>query len=116
HAAIHDIFAREGEPAFRGRERAALTALEPELADGAVIATGGGTATDPELRSWMSRRGTVIWLDATLEDIEKRVVRDGSRPLFGENAELERLYRARRPAYESFGQRVDTSGRTLEEV
>ena len=116
NAPIHEIFAREGEPAFRGRERAALTALEPALADGAVIATGGGTAMDPELRSWMSRRGAVIWLDAALEDIEKRVIRDGSRPLFGDSAGLERLYRARCPAYESFGLRVDTRGRTLEEV
>jgi shikimate kinase len=116
NAPIHEIFAREGEPAFRGREHAALTALEPELADGAVVATGGGTATDAELRRWMLQRGAVIWLDATLEDIEKRVVRDGSRPLFGERTALERLYSARRPAYESFGQRLDTSGRTLDQV
>jgi shikimate kinase len=115
-APVSEIFACEGERGFRARERVALIALEPELAAGAVVATGGGTSSDAELRSWMSGRGRVIWLDTTLDEIEKRVVSDGSRPLFGDHTALEQLYDARRPGYERSLHRIDTTGHTLEEV
>ena len=115
-AAVSRIFSLEGEPAFRARERAALIALAPELSAGAVIATGGGTTSDPDLGAWMSKRGTLIWLDARLEEIDNRVVSDGSRPLFGDRAARERLYEDRRPGYERSHHRIDTTGRTLDEV
>jgi hypothetical protein len=44
------------------------------------------------------------------------VVSDGSRPLFGDRAARERLYEDRRPGYERSHHRIDTTGRTLDEV
>jgi shikimate kinase len=107
--AVHAIFAHEGEPAFRAHERAALRELESTLHLGAVIATGGGTFADPDLRAWMLARGACVWLDATLEAIELRVERDGSRPLFGDRPALERLYAERRTAYAEAPLQLDTS-------
>ena len=67
---IPELFATEGETAFRARERAAVAALdEPDTSDGLarVIATGGGTVVDPRNR-WRLYRGRVpIWLDLAPE-------------------------------------------------
>jgi shikimate kinase len=111
---VHAIFAHEGEPAFRAHERAALRELESTLRHGAVIATGGGTFADPDLRAWMLARGTCVWLDATLDAIELRVARDGSRPLFRDRAGLERLHAERRAAYAEAPMRLDTSATETE--
>ena len=113
---VRDIFDQEGQDAFRARERAALVALEPELRDGAVIATGGGACTDAAARAWMQAHGTMVWLDVPLETIERRVPRDGSRPLFGDPATLEALYRERRSGYATALLRVETDALPPEEV
>jgi shikimate kinase len=107
--AIDEIFAHEGEPAFREHERSALRELESTLHHGAVIATGGGTFADPALRAWMLEHGTCVWLDATLDAIELRVARDGSRPLFGDRVALERLHAERCAAYVEAPLRLDTN-------
>lgn len=106
---VSAIFAEDGELRFRERERAVLFKLESALATGAVIATGGGTFADPALRAWMLERGVAVWLDATLDAIERRVARDGSRPLFGDRAALEALHAQRRDAYSEAPMRFDTS-------
>ena len=106
---IQAIFEQEGEAGFRLREQASLMGLEPGFQAGAVIATGGGTFVDPELRAWMLARGVCVWLDAELDAIERRVARDGSRPLFGDRAALEKLHGQRSAAYAEAPLRVDTS-------
>jgi shikimate kinase len=113
---VRDIFVEDGEETFRAHERAALVALEPELPAGAVIATGGGACTDAASRAWMNARGTVVWLDVPLETIERRVPRDGSRPLFGDRIALDALYQERRSGYASAGLRVDADARAPEEL
>ncbi|MGB5197843.1 MAG: shikimate kinase, partial [Candidatus Deferrimicrobium sp.] len=45
---IRDLFAREGDPAFREREKAALR--DALSVKGCVIATGGGAFSDEENR------------------------------------------------------------------
>ena len=113
---IQGIFAEDGEAAFRAHERAALLALEPELLAGAVIATGGGACQDAAARAWMLARGTMVWLDVPLETIERRVPRDGSRPLFGDRRALDALYQERRSGYASAGLRVDADALAPEDV
>jgi len=113
---IRDIFAEAGETEFRVLERAALLALEPELSAGAVIATGGGTCQDADARAWMLARGTMVWLDVALETIERRIPRDGSRPLFGDRVALDALYLERRRGYASAGLRVDVGALAPEDV
>jgi len=113
---VPGIFAEDGEAAFRAHERAALVALEPELLAGAVIATGGGACQDAAARAWMQARGTMVWLDVPLETIERRVPRDGSRPLFGDRRALDALYQERRSGYASAGLRVDADALAPEDV
>jgi shikimate kinase len=113
---VREIFAREGEPGFRLREQSALLALTPEFAPGLVIATGGGAFTQEDARAWMNARGRTVWLDASLESIEQRVPRDGSRPLYGDRAALAALYEQRRSDYALAGLRVPTGTQAPGEI
>ncbi len=98
-------FVEEGEAAFRRREQGALRTRTP--AAGAVVATGGGLPADPELRRWMSERGTVVWLDAPFEAAWQRIGGDRSRPLASDEAAARALYRRRREAYADSELRIE---------
>jgi shikimate kinase len=102
---VSDIFARHGEPYFRMAERAALTEQigVPHL----VVATGGGTFAEPQNRAMINADGLSIWLDIPLERALARVPADGRRPLAADREAFERLYHARRTAYQQAHIRVD---------
>lgn len=71
---IADIFARDGEQAFRALESQALGHLSAEARDhGAIIATGGGVPLAETNRQVMFTDGWVICLDARPETIHERV-------------------------------------------
>src|SRR5262249_48749525 len=61
---IAEIFARQGEPYFRAVERDLLALLRPMRE--VVVATGGGTFSDPENRAAINRDGISVWLDVPL--------------------------------------------------
>jgi shikimate kinase len=104
---IADIFAQEGEAYFRAAEREVVQALlAPRHV---VVATGGGTFVDPDLRALMKADGAVFWIDAPLGQIIERLPRDGSRPLAANRTQLEGLYDARRFAYAQAHVRLDAS-------
>jgi len=73
---IPEIFAEDGEAAFRTLERAAVVDLGP--ADPAptlrrVISTGGGSIVDPRNR-WLLYRGRIpVWLDGRPEVLAQRL-------------------------------------------
>jgi len=82
---IPEIFAEEGEPAFRAMERAEIEALGPADPDPGihrVVATGGGAIVDPRNR-WALYRGRVtVWLDGRPEVLAQRLRRSPHvRPL-----------------------------------
>ncbi len=82
---IPDIFAEDGEPAFRALERDAVRALgEPDQDPDVrrVVATGGGAVVDPGNR-WALYRGRVaVWLDGRPEVLAQRLRRSPNvRPL-----------------------------------
>src|SRR5262245_53982045 len=118
-ASVAQIFASEGEPRFRERERDALRAL-PE--SGAVVALGGGAVVDARNREILGPKGTLVWLDASPEALAARTGGDGSRPLLAgldreaRTARLRELDAARRPAYAHAALRIDTDGRTPGQV
>jgi len=102
---VSEIFARHGEPYFRMAERAALTEQigVPHL----VVATGGGTFAEPQNRAMINADGLSIWLDIPLDRALARVPADGRRPLAADREAFERLYHARRTAYQQAHIRVD---------
>ena len=94
---IAEIFAQQGEPYFRAAEREILQVLQPIRH--LVVATGGGTFTDPDNRALINFDGLSIWIDVPLVDLIPRIPLDGRRPLAANRAELERLYAARAETY-----------------
>ncbi|HEY7970591.1 MAG TPA: bifunctional shikimate kinase/3-dehydroquinate synthase [Candidatus Limnocylindrales bacterium] len=82
---ISDIFAADGEDAFRALERQAVADLGPADGDAAVrtvVATGGGAVVDPRNRWELYRQRLPIWLDVRPEVLAQRLRRSPNvRPL-----------------------------------
>ena len=68
---VADIFAREGEPAFRSQEAAALGTVAAQA--GQVVATGGGIVVSPGNRALMRATGWVVCLEARPETLHARL-------------------------------------------
>ncbi|MAZ66106.1 MAG: shikimate kinase AroK [Kangiellaceae bacterium] len=78
-ADISWIFDVEGEAGFRKRETQMIDELT--LRQGVVLATGGGAIISADNRRFLSARGTVVYLKATIDQQVERTWRDKSRPL-----------------------------------
>jgi len=113
-SAVRDIFAREGEAAFRAREAAAL--VEASTHDPAVVACGGGVVLEPANRITLRNTGVAVFLDVPLERLRERVHPAADRPLIHETGDLERLLRAREPLYREFAGHVVNGDGTPDEV
>ena len=114
---IRDLFAREGEPAFREREKAALR--DVLSVKGCVIATGGGAFADEENRVLLRSYAPVVYLEAAVETILVRIAGDLGRPLLRgvDRKEVVRELLSRRiPGYRTADLAVRTDGRSVEEV
>jgi shikimate kinase len=107
------IFEREGEEGFRIRERDVIDALTQLPA--IVLATGGGAVLLPENRERLAARGTVVFLDTTVEQQLKRTQRSRHRPLLSgtdRRARLQDLAAVRDPLYRAIAAiTVRTDGR-----
>ncbi|MCY9549563.1 shikimate kinase [Lysinibacillus xylanilyticus] len=113
---IPQIFEKYGEARFREIETEFLKKFRDEAC---IISTGGGVAINAENRKIMRRSGLVFFLDATFEDIYKRIQHDPNRPIVQSSTkeELEKLYHYRRRFYRETGHiQVLTEGRTLRQI
>lgn len=112
------IFEREGESGFRAREREVIDELTRTA--GIVLATGGGAVLLPENRERLAARGTVVYLDASIDQQLQRTRRGRHRPLLATadpRAKLAELMHARGPLYRSIASlTVRTDGRRLGSV
>jgi shikimate kinase len=73
------IFEKEGEARFRQREHETLEMLTQ--LDPVVLATGGGAVVLPENRRCLAERGSVVYLEASVEQQAQRVRHARHRPL-----------------------------------
>lgn len=103
---IPEIFAHQGEAAFRQWETNVLAELSAYKQ--LVVATGGGIVTRPENWSYL-HHGIVIWLDVPTGVLKQRLEGDMGRPLLQvsdwENT-LERLQKERQHLYAQADVRV----------
>ncbi len=115
---IPEIFAAEGEAAFRAREAALLTSLAEQKSETPLIlSTGGGTPLRPENAARLAQIGIVVWLQVAPEAILARVSRSlHERPLLHAHAadpltRIKTLLAERGPRYASLAAyTLDTSG------
>ena len=113
---IADIFAQDGEAAFRAWER--TITLELAQRRGWVIATGGRLMLDEANAAALSASGQVFCLTAVPQTILARVQDDEKRPLLNAQNPAERialLLEMRREGYGRFPQ-IATDGKTAEQV
>ncbi|MDP1683466.1 MAG: shikimate kinase [Burkholderiales bacterium] len=105
------IFELEGEAGFREREVALIQELSQR--EDVVLATGGGAVLRPENRAALAQNGTVVYLNARVEDLYARTKHDKNRPLLqtaNPKAKLDELYRQRDPLYREIADIIITSG------
>ena len=116
---VVEIFARDGEPAFRRLE---AEAIESQAGRPAVVALGGGAMAQPGAPKRLRASGRVVWLRARPETLAQRVGDAGERPLLaGLDAaarveRLEQLLAEREIHYGQAHAAVDTDGLDVDGV
>lgn len=109
---IPEIFATQGEPAFRAMERDFIQNGHPS--DRTVVACGGGLVVQEGMLAELQKRGVVICLHATVETILRRTAGSRQRPLLNvEDPEkrIRDLYAVREPIYRRSGSVILTDNR-----
>jgi shikimate kinase len=88
---IKELFAAQGEPYFRKRERDILRSTK--YLESAVVATGGGTFTFDENIQFIQGEGLSVYLSAPYSLLRARVSdKAGERPLFRDDVSTHELY------------------------
>jgi shikimate kinase len=97
---IPEIFEREGEAAFRTRERETIARLAGE--DGLVLALGGGAIEDAETRTLLknAKDGLLVHLEVKLATtLDRCRGTEHLRPILADEANLASRYQRRLPLY-----------------
>ena len=113
---IADIFAEEGEEAFRDIETDVLkdlSARSPRL-----IGCGGGVVTKrPENTEIMRASGFVVYLQVSADEAARRIPNTDSRPMFKNLETARKTIVERIPNYEAAAHvAIQTEGRSIREV
>lgn len=96
---ISEIF-EKGEAHFRTIEKKAIEDISSK--SGVIISTGGGVIKVPENMAALKRTGYIIFINRTVENIEKNIDYS-TRPLLKDNhARLQQLYDERLPLYKKY--------------
>lgn len=109
---IPDIFADEGEQAFREYEcqyLRYLKGMEP-----GIVSCGGGIVTYEASRKALRELGFVVFLDVDVDEVYKRISSTDSRPMLtGDRQKTVELYESRLPLYRECADLVmDTNGKS----
>lgn len=114
---IPQIFAEQGEPAFRAIEREVAGELLAQ--DGVVVALGGGTVAHLPTRRALLGAGFLFTLRAELSELARRVDEGQGRPLLAGGAvkaRLQSVLEERAGAYAECHASIATTGKTPDEV
>lgn len=103
---IPDIFAREGEEAFRRYEAETLADVAKHT--GQIIACGGGVIKNPANVRALRQNGSVLWVQRPLGKLAT-----GGRPLSQGGAALKQLQAERTPLYQAAADAVLDNSSTL---
>lgn len=118
---VPEIFRDSGEAEFRRAEHAALGSVVEELAGeaGRVIALGGGAFVQANNAALLKESGMpTVFLDARVEELWRRCSKQagGRRPLQQSREDFAELYEKRHKIYKQASCKIQTEGRTVDEV
>ena len=105
---IPEIFAAQGEDAFRALETRAIGELSKR--SGIILATGGGCVTREENYPLLHQNSTIFWLQRDISQLPTE-----GRPL-SQTGKLQEMYARRAPLYERFADAVIDNNGTLEDT
>jgi shikimate kinase len=114
---IAQIFAKDGEAAFRAMERRFIQT--DARTSRTVVACGGGLVIAPGMADMLKSRGVVVCLHASIETILARTSRHRTRPLLDvgdPDAQARALFAKREPIYRSVGTLILTDSRPLSDI
>jgi shikimate kinase len=114
---ITEIFATDGEPAFRKIESDLVQELSSRTKT--VIATGGGLPINPQNLVGLKTRALVVCLWASPETIWERVKHQTHRPLLHDpdpQQKIRDLLAVREPFYKQADVLLNTESRSVREV
>jgi shikimate kinase len=105
---VAEIFATEGEAAFREYEQHALrmAVQKPRT----VVALGGGTTLAADNWDVIRRSALSVWLQVSFATCAERVGGSATRPLFRDAASARALFDARVASYSAADRSVDAEG------
>jgi shikimate kinase len=114
---IADIFAKEGEPAFRALEKKTVADLAARTKT--VISAGGGLPVNPANLASLKSHALIVCLWASPEKIWERVKNQTHRPLLHDpdpQKKIRELLVIREPFYKQADVLLNTELRSLREV
>ena len=118
HMSIADIFASQSESVFRDKETKHLRHVIQ--GNYQVVSLGGGIVLRSENIEMIKEKGVIVLLTASAETIRDRVKNDKTRPLLGENFDLDYvkdLMKSREELYNSVADVViDTENKTIDQI
>ncbi len=116
---VAEIFKTSGEAAFRKLEAEALVQLLQEMRHDTrtVVALGGGAFAQSANIELLEKAAVyVVFLDAPLDELRRRIGEDDERPLFADAERFRQLYEERQVQYRRASYRIQTDGKSVAEV
>ncbi len=120
---VREIFAQQGEAAFREMESESLRRAVQDAEASKIIALGGGTFVQPHNADFLREAGVrVVFLELPLEQLLQRCRAMGERcgenprPLAEDEGAFCALYAQRLPFYRQADLVVNTDGKTPEQI
>ena len=117
---IKEIFVSKGEAYFRRLETDILRKMISELEKPCIIAAGGGMLLCKENQLFMKQMGKIVYLEASLQTISKRLENSESRPLLNipnRRQKMHDLLKERTPTYtEAADFIIDINDKTTEQI
>ena len=112
---VPEIFAEQGETAFRDMETRAIRNLAQRK--NTVVALGGGAVLREENWQLLDASGITIWLNIPVSAVAQRVAASSHRPLLAGLADSERrkkirtMMQTRKPYYQRARVKINCSGK-----
>lgn len=114
---ITAIFAEHGEAHFRRSEARELERLLAAPGERLILSLGGGAFVAEGNRETLRQAGAVVvHLRAPIEELRRRIGESPERPLASDPQKFQALHDQRQQAYAFADLKIETAGRSVEEV
>jgi shikimate kinase len=114
---IKDIFSKRGEKFFRNEEQKEVSKILEK--ENCVIAIGGGAFLNKNLRENILKKSCSIWLNVSIDVLNKRVAWNKKRPLlkkWNNKKKLNELYEERKDIYKLANYKIECNKLSKENV